>query len=135
MTYAVAQALQQSVFARLSADVPLAALIGAHIYDAVPPGMLPPLYVALGPETARDRSDQTGRGAEHDFAVSVVTDTAGFSTAKAAASAISDALLGTGLSLARGRLVSLHFLRARASRQDSGATRQIDLVFRARVED
>ena len=37
------------------------------------------------------------------------------------------------LPLTRGRLVSLHFLRAQAARK--GELRQIDLIFRARVED
>jgi len=135
VTYAVAQALQAAVYQRLIAHAPLAALVGANVYDAVPPGLLPPLYVALGPETARDRSDQTGRGAEHDFTVSVVTETSGFSTAKAAAAAVSDALCDAALTLSRGRLVALRFLRAQASRQGSGETRQINLTFRARVED
>lgn len=133
MTYAVAQALQAAVYGRLAAHAPLAAVVGPHVYDAVPPGLLPPLYVALGPETARDRSDGTGRGAEHDFAVTVVADTAGFAQAKAAASAISDALLGPVPTLARGRVVALRFLRATAARR--GEARQIDLFFRARVED
>lgn len=135
MTYAVAQALQAAVYQRLAAYPPLAALVGPHVYDAVPPGLMPSLYVALGPETARDRSDATDRGALHDFAVSVVSEAAGFSTAKAAAAAISDALLGASLALARGRVVSLRFLRAQAARRGAEGTRQIDLVFRARVED
>lgn len=133
MTYAISQPLQAALFQRLMADAPLAALAGEHIYDALPPGTLPPLYVALGPETARDRSDQTGRGAEHDVTVSVVTDAAGFAQAKAAAAAVSDALLHAALPLSRGHLVSIRFLRAQAARR--GDTRQIDLIFRARVED
>ena len=135
MTYAIAQPLQAAIYARLTGDEDLAALVGSHIYDQVPPGLLPSLYVALGPEQARDRSDQTGRGTEHDVVVSVVTDGAGFSAAKAAAAAVSDALLGPTLTLTRGRLVWLRFLRAQAARKGSGETRQIDLTFRARVED
>ena len=135
MTYAIAQPLQAAIFQRLTSDEALTALVGPHIYDQVPPGLLPTLYVALGPEAARDRSDQTGRGTEHDVIVSVVTDGAGFSAAKAAAAAVSDALLGPMPPLARGRLVSLRFLRAQAARKGNGETRQIDLTFRARVED
>jgi hypothetical protein len=135
VTYAVAQPLQAAIYTRLASDAALAALVGPHIYDQVPPGLLPTLYVALGPENARDRSDQTGRGTEHDVVVSVVTDGAGFSAAKAAAAAVSDALLGPTLTLARGHLVSLRFLRAQAARKGNGETRQIDLIFRARVED
>ena len=135
MTYALAQPLQAAIYARLTSDEALGSLVGPHVYDQVPPGLLPTLYVALGPEQARDRSDQTGRGTEHDVVVSVVTDGAGFSAAKAAAAAVSDALLDVDLTLTRGRLVSLRFLRAQAARKGAGDTRQIDLTFRARVED
>jgi hypothetical protein len=46
---------------------------------------------------------------------------------------VSDALVGADLPLTRGHLVFLRFLRGQAVR--SGATRRIDLTFRARVED
>lgn len=132
MTYALAPALQAAIYARLTADPALAALVGAHIYDALPPGILPSLYVALGPETARDRSDTTGAGAEHEVTVTVVTDRAGFATAKQAAAAVSDALHGADLTLARGTSVFCRFLRARAAR--SGEAREIVLTFRVRVD-
>lgn len=135
MSYGVAAALQTAIYQRLAGDVALAALVGTAIYDALPTGILPPLYVALGAETARDRSDQTGRGAEHEFTVSVLTDAAGFASAKAAAAAVSDALVDAPLVLTRGRLVYLNFWRAQAARVGSGDQRQINLTFRARVED
>ena len=135
MSYGVAAALQTAVYQRLVADAGLAALIGTAIYDALPAGILPGLYLALGPEIARDRSDKTGRGAEHEFTVSVVTDVAGFASAKAAAALVSDALVDAPLTLARGHLVSLAFWRAQAARIGSGDQRQINLTFRARVDD
>jgi hypothetical protein len=91
--------------------------------------------VALGPEVARDRSDKSGAGAEHEFTVSVVTDSAGFVSAKATAAAVSDALVDADLTLTRGQLVSLNFYRAVAARVGTGDKRQINLIFRARVED
>lgn len=133
MTAALSAPLQAAIFARLQADAALIALVGPHVLDALPPGAPPPLYVALGPEVIRDRSDGTGHGAEHDVLVSVVTDGAGFAAAKAAAGAVSDALVDADLALSRGRLVFLRFLRAQALR--SGTTRRIDLTFRARVDD
>ncbi len=135
MTYALAQPLQAAVYAALSADAALAALVGTAIYDAVPAGTLPPIYVTLGQETVRDRSDQTGAGAEHEFNISIVTDSAGFLSAKSAAAIISDLLVDADLSLNRGRLVSLGFHRAKAVRSTGGDQRRIDLIFRARVED
>lgn len=135
MSYGVAAALQRAVFSQLSADTALAALVGADIYDALPKGALPPLYVVLGAEDARDASDKTGGGAWHQFTVSVVTQSAGFATAKAAAAAVSDALVDAPLALDRGRLISLNFYKAKAARVGTGSVRQINLIFRARVAD
>ena len=134
MSYALSAPLQAAVYVRLASDAALSALVGGAVYDALPPGPAPALYVVLGPETVKDASDQTGRGAQHDFTVSVVTDASGFDTAKTAAGAASDALLGTPLALSRGHMVGLTFVRAKAGRV-SGGSRRIDLTFRARVED
>lgn len=134
MSYGSAAALQSAVYQRLAADPAVAAIVGGAIYDAVPAGALPPLYLSLGPEEARDRSDRTGRGADHDFTVSVVTDAAGFQSAKALAGAVCDALAGAELTLARGRVVDLWFLRARARRVGAADQRRIDIWFRARVD-
>ena len=135
MSYGVSSALQGAVYQRLQADAALAALVGGDIFDAAPPGVVPTIYVSLGPEDVRDRSDKTGRGADHDFTVSVVTTAAGFQSAKDAAAAVSDALVDAPLVLSRGSLVSLNFVRARAKRVQDADVRRIDLRFRARVED
>lgn len=135
MSFAMSGPLQAAVYAALTADAALAAVVGTAIYDAVPTGALPAIYVRLGSETAADASDGSGAGAVHQFTVSVITTSPGFSQAKTAAAAISDVLHGGDLSLSRGRLVYLRFERARASRVESAATRQIDLRFAARVQD
>ncbi len=134
MSYAVSASLQAAVYAALQADSALNALVGDDIFDALPLGALPAIYVSLGPETVREAADGDGGGAWHDFIVSVVTDNAGFQGAKDAAGAISDVLDGAALTLSRGRLVGLWFRKARADRRSGGA-RRIDLTFRARVED
>ncbi|MEX1661758.1 DUF3168 domain-containing protein [uncultured Thioclava sp.] len=134
MSYAIGAALQGAVYQRLQGDVVLSDLVGAAVYDAVPAGTVTGTYVSLGPEDARDASDKTGDGAVHDFIVSVITDEAGFQAGKQVAEAISDALLGADLELSRGHVVGLWFLKAKARRVDKGATRRIDLTFRARVE-
>lgn len=135
MSYAVAGALQSAVFVALRGDVTLAAVVGTAIYDAVPSGAVPPIYVRLGSEDVTDASDCSGAGAVHKFTVSVITINAGFAQAKAAAAAISDVLHDGDLTLSRGRLVSLRFEKARAARVEAAATRQIDLRFAARVQD
>lgn len=135
MSYGVAAALQAAVFQALAADAGLSAAVGGAIYDAVPPGAGSGTYLLIGPEEVRDRSDKTGRGAEHRFTVSVVSDAAGFQQAKDIAGAVSDILTGGVPVLSRGRLVALIFAQARARRTNDGAGRRIDLTFRARVED
>jgi len=135
VSYGVAAALQAAIYQRLMADTALDALVGSAIYDAVPPGSVGGTYVSIGPEVATDASSQTERGALHEFSVSVVTDAAGFQNAKAVAAAVSDALVGATLILARGRLVGLWFQQAKARRVEDADVRRIDLFFRARVED
>lgn len=135
MSYVLSEPLQAAVFQALSNDAPLVALVGTAIYDAIPSGTLPTLYITLGPETVQDASDVTGTGAVHQFTVTVITETPGFATAKQAAAAVSEVLHDADLTLSRGRLVSLLFERATAGRVDGGTARTIDLRFRARVED
>ncbi len=134
MSYALSGPLQAAVYAQLLADTQLAGLVGGDIYDAVPAGTLPSVYVALGPESVKEASDGSGAGAWHDFVISVVSEVAGFQSAKAVAGAVSDALDGGDLPLSRGRLIGLWFRKAKAVRE-SGGLRRIDLTFRARVED
>lgn len=135
MSYGVSAALQSAVYQALQADAALSALVGTDVYDALPSGDLPSLYVTLGPETVRDRSDKTGAGASHVFIISVVTDVAGFATAKQAAAAVSDVLVDADLMLERGVLVALNFQRAKAMRVGTADERRIDLTFNAIVQD
>ena len=135
MSYAMSSALQASVYNALMSDAGLDGLVTGAIYDALPTGALPSLYVTLGPEKVVDFSDQTGHGARHEFTVSIVSESAGFAAAKQVAGAVCDALVDADLSLSRGRLIALNFRSAKAARIDSGSARQIVLTFRAFVQD
>lgn len=130
MSYAAAAALQSAIYQRLT-DFP--ALAAVPIHDAVPPNVAG-TFVLIGPEEARDQSDRSGPGADHQLVISVITDATGFLSIKTIAADISDALIGSPLTLARGVLVNLLFLRASARRINEGETRRIDLTFRARVQ-
>ncbi|MBL3569379.1 DUF3168 domain-containing protein [Rhodovulum sp. BSW8] len=135
MSYGMAAALQAAIFQRISGHAAVAAIVGEAVYDAVPAGRLPPIYVSLGPEEVRDASDKDAGGALHLVTISVVSEEAGFARAKAAAGAISDALTEAPLVLVRGRVVGLWFDRARARRVGAQDQRRIDLRFSVRVED
>lgn len=135
MSYALASALQAGVYEALTNDIALLSLANGEIYDALPSGAAPDLYVTLGPETALDASDKTHHGALHRFTVFVRSTTPGFARAKSVAAAVCDALIDAEMPMSRGRLVSLRFDRAAATRIDGDNGRQIELRFRARVED
>lgn len=135
MSYGVGAALQEAVYTALQADVTLNALVGKDIYDQLPVGKVPALFVSLGPETVRDKSDKDGNGAEHRLMVSVIGDARGFAKVKAVAAAVNDVLVDADVSLSRGRLVYLRFDRAVAKRDGRKNMRRVDLRFVARVED
>lgn len=135
MSYAIGAALQEAIYQHLAVDTALLGLVGPAVFDALPQGPVPEIYVALGQEDVRDRSTKSGGGAAHRFVVSVVSDRGGFSRAKAAAAAVSDALVDADLVLARGQLICLTFLRAQARRTQAGQARRIDLTFQAIVTD
>ena len=131
MSYQIAAALQSAIFARLTG---FPALAGISVFDAIPSGSGAGTYVLIGPETAIDKSDQTGKGAEHQLAISVISDATGFQASKTVAANVSAALEDAGLTLTTGRLVSIFFQKAVAKRLEEGEARRIDLTFRARVE-
>lgn len=135
MTYALSGTLQSALYARLKSSPVLSELVGSSIYDGLPPGKLPSTYVTLGEERVLDRSDADQHGAWHEFEIAVLTDDEGFAIAKAAAGAISDALLSAPLVLERGEVIGLWFRQARARRMRRSGTRRIDLRFRAQVYD
>ena len=135
MSYAVSAALQTAVYQAMLSDVALVTLVGGAIYDALPSGKEPDIYVSLGNETVRDKSDKSGQGAEHLCSITVNATAPGYSQAKSAAAAVCDVLVDADLTLTRGRLVFLRFERATAVRTNDDNGRRIDLRFRARVED
>jgi hypothetical protein len=135
MSYAMSGPLQQAVFAALSADMALTELVGTAIFDAGPVGDVPPLYVRLGDEDVRDASDGSGSSALHQFGIAIVSAAPGFADAKQVAGAISDVLHDADLALSKGHLVSLQFARATAKYAAAAQVRQIDMQFRARVQD
>ncbi len=133
MSMLLSDVLQTALYDRLSNDTALAAIVGTHIYDAMPAGPVPDLYVLIGEEAVKDASDTSGAGAVHELSVSVMSTADSFLTLKEAAVAIWAALQGSPLMPASGRMVGLWFVTSTAKRSSTGQ-RKIDLKFRARVE-
>lgn len=135
MSFAISGALQKAVYAALMQDAELQSVVAGAIFDGVPQGQKPEIYVSLGPETVKSRSDASAGGAVHDFVISVVSEGGGFAGLKQVAGFVSESLSGADLALERGVLVYLRFLKAAAKRIRGSGGRQIDLTFRARVDD
>ena len=132
MSYLSSLAMQRAVFTALEADPTLPGLV----HDSLPPGPVPDMWVMIGDEDVRDRSDVTGRASLHQFTVSVLGDAPGFAEIKRIAGTVCDVLDGSDLSLEQGHLTHLRFDRARARRAGrSGGLRRIDLRFAARLDE
>ena len=137
MSCEASAALQAAIYQALRTDPALTGLVGDAVYDAMPATPPTGTYVAIGPEDVSDAGDMTGRGARHDYIVSVRSgseDTGGFGPVKEAAAAVMEALEDGALILEHGHLAGLWFAGARARRSDGGAGRRVDLTFRARID-
>ena len=123
-------ALQQAVYAALTGDAALTALIGGRVFDAVPPSpVFPYLVLAEARETA------AGSGlAEHSLTLHVWSRGSGARESKQIAAAASAVLDGAALPLDRYLLVNLQFLSAEYTRQSDGQTWRGLLRFRAVTE-
>lgn len=141
MTGALSWPLHRAIFAHLSAHVPLRTALGGpnRIFDAPPhadrPGAPRPPYLTMGDETAEVWDAQGHSGAVHSLSFEIWSRGRGFAEAKAILSALCDALNDPPLTLARGRLIHLRFLRSETGREEQGESRRIRAVFAARVED
>jgi hypothetical protein len=115
-----AWSLQQSIFAGLSADAALMALLGpGRVYDDVPQGTPLP-YVTLGQTTLREASTATEDGAEHSFTIHVWSDARGKKGAHALLDAIRAVLHDRPLTLAGHRLVNLRHESSEVRRHPDG---------------
>lgn len=139
MTYALSWPLQEAIFAVICEDDLCNTFFDHRVFDAPPPfvGEAAPegLYLTLGDEQAQDWSTGSDSGAVHIVTLTVHAPRRGFSDAKRAAAALSDALLRADFTLTRGRVVNARFVDAKTRRTEADALRQIEMRFRIIVED
>ncbi len=130
-------ALQEAIYAALSGDAALSALVGGRINDEPvhldAPSTDSGPYVTLGDERVRRWNAQGLRGAIHEAEVSVHAVTGGFSDVKEIAGEVERVLSAADLTLPEGRVVTASLRGARARRIAEGG-RRIDLRFEFRVE-
>lgn len=139
MTYAISWPLQQGIYSLVCGDPTCQSTIGTRVFDAVPleadGGTADDVYMTFGDEEVQDWSSGSTNGAIHTVTVSVHAPRHGFSDAKQAAAAISDAILSGALTLTRGTVVNVRFVDGRTTRREADGLRQIDLRFRITVQD
>lgn len=126
-------ALQKAIYARLSSDAALAALVAARIYDNVPGDAGFP-YMTLGEAQVSDWSTGDSEGAEHRLAFHAYSRSGGRAEAKDILGAINGALHDAGLTPEGAQLVSLRFLDAETRREPDGTTWRGTIRFRALTE-
>lgn len=139
MTYALAWALQQGLYQLLTTDAACVSVFGGRVYDAAPPfgpdAEAEGVYLTLGEEEARDWSTGSDTGAEHLVRLDVHAPRQSYGEAKAAAAAVSDAVLSGTMTLPRGRQINARFVDAKTGRDEAGRLRRIEMRFRIVLED
>ena len=130
-----ARALQEAVFAALSADAPLTALLGgAKVFDGAPRNAEAP-YVHLGEIVARDWSTATEVGTEILFAVVLWSRALGRSQGLLIGERVVALLHDAALDLDGFRLVNLRHVATETARVETPEGRRTVVRFRAVVEE
>ncbi|KAB7741603.1 DUF3168 domain-containing protein [Parvibaculum sedimenti] len=126
-------ALQKAIYARLSGDAPLAALVAGRIYDNVPADAGFP-YMTLGEAQVSDWSTGDSEGGEHRLTFHVYSRGGGRAETKTILGAINAALHDAGLTPEGARLVGMRFLDAETRREPDGITWRGTIRLRALTE-
>ena len=127
-------ALRAAIFAVLSADAALAAMLGgAKIYDE-PPKTLDFPFVTLGEAEVRDASTMTEGGEETTLSLHVYSRQGGHREAHAVVGAVMEALVDAPLPLAGHHLANLRFATADVRRAEDGRTYHGRIRLRAVTE-
>jgi hypothetical protein len=129
-----AWSLQQALFACLTADTALVALLGAaRVYDDVPQSVEFP-YLTVGQSVARDWSTASEEGNEHVLTLHVWSQTKGRAQVHEIMGAARAALHDASLTLVGHRLINLRHEFSEARRDADGETYHGILRFRAVTE-
>ena len=129
-----ASALQRAIFARLSGDAALTALVGANgITDRRPDGPTTPLLVIAGIDST-DHSTASEAGEEHIVTLEAWSEAAGHRQAQAIAAAVRAALDDAALVIAGHHLVLLFHRDTRLRRDGKSRFHRAEMRFRAVTE-
>ncbi len=131
MTGTQSWTLQKAIFAALTNDSALTALLGGpSVYDRVPADATLP-YITLGDGTWRDWSTATETGAEHELRLHIWVRDGGRQYVRTIADTVHARLHDQPLALEEGVLVNLRFQRAQILTDPDGETWHGIAVYRA----
>ena len=130
---AASWALQQAIYATLSADSGVSDAVGDRIFDAVPRGAAYP-YIVIGDDKESDWSTATEPGSSHALTIHIWSRAAGRRETRLAAEAVIAALNGAELALSGQTLIDLRWLESESSRESDGETVHAQLRFKALTE-
>lgn len=126
-------ALQQAIFAALSASSDLQALIGTRLFDAVPRESAFP-YAVIGDDAETNGDTATESGSVHIADVEIWSRGGGHKESKAVADVVRATLDGASLSPSGQTLVGIRYQGTDFARQTDGETYRATLHFRAVME-
>ncbi len=125
--------LQGAIVARLKAYAPLAALVGARVFDDVPSNAALP-YVSLGPDQVVSDDADCITGYEVTIQIDAWSITKGLPEVKRVSEEVRAALHGFDLPLSANALVSIEHRQTRNLRDPDGVTNHAAIEFVAFVE-
>ncbi|MFV0244906.1 MAG: DUF3168 domain-containing protein [Qingshengfaniella sp.] len=127
MSYRDAGDLQAAIHARLTGDTALMALVAGAVFDAVPEGRAPDVYLALGAEEVTETRDHDGAIMRHRIDLSAIGKAESFAQVKAVAAAAEAALRAAPLTAPGLNIMDMWLERVRATRGKHPARRRIDM--------
>ncbi|MDP9786459.1 DUF3168 domain-containing protein [Agrobacterium tumefaciens] len=128
-----ANPLLQAIFARLTGDAVLTALIPGGIVDRLlPRGVLP--CIVIGDLESRDYSTATEKAEEHFLSLQIWSDANGRKGAGEITARVTSLLDDAALPIAGISLVNLHLLSSRSRREAKTRNFIVEMRFRAVTE-
>lgn len=130
---AAAWALQQAVFAALSANAAVQSAVASRIFDAVPETAALP-YIVLGEASEKNNATASEAGSAHTLSLHIWSRSGGTREIKQIAGVVRACLDHAALTLSGHTLIDIRFASADYSRQSDGKTFRAVLRFAASTE-
>lgn len=125
--------LQRALYALLTSDAAVTALVGGRVFDRVPKDAAQP-YISFGPVTADDDGADCIDGLSVAVQIDVWSQAVGYGEAKEIAGAVRKAIGAADLALDTNALADITHRSTRILRDPDGLTSHAVLTFEASIE-